>query len=48
MSLASYRDAAWEKEMRQSTKPSRDGMISVLVTDAARFEGTHYSLVLPW
>ena len=43
---ASYGGAAWEKEMRRSARPSRDGGISVLVTGAAGFVGTHCSLAL--
>ncbi|KAF8694924.1 hypothetical protein HU200_038029 [Digitaria exilis] len=44
---ASYGGAAWEKEIRRSARPSRnDGGISVLVTGAAGFVGTHCSLAL--
>jgi UDP-glucuronate 4-epimerase len=46
MSSASYGGAAWEKEVRRSARPSRDGGISVLVTGAAGFVGTHCSLAL--
>ncbi|CAN6174898.1 unnamed protein product [Urochloa humidicola] len=45
-SAASYGGAAWEKEIRRSARPSRDGGISVLVTGAAGFVGTHCSLAL--
>ncbi|CAL5063529.1 unnamed protein product [Urochloa decumbens] len=45
-SSASYGGAAWEKEIRRSARPSRDGGISVLVTGAAGFVGTHCSLAL--
>jgi len=41
-----YGGAAWEKEIRRSARPSRDGGISVLVTGAAGFVGTHCSLAL--
>ncbi|XP_062198489.1 UDP-glucuronate 4-epimerase 6-like [Phragmites australis] len=43
---ASYGGPAWEKEMRRSARPSRDGGISVLVTGAAGFVGMHCSLAL--
>ncbi|CAN6204940.1 unnamed protein product [Urochloa humidicola] len=45
-SSASYGGAAWEKEIRRSARPSRDGGISVLVTGAAGFVGAHCSLAL--
>ncbi|KAF0914455.1 hypothetical protein E2562_028533 [Oryza meyeriana var. granulata] len=43
---AAYGGAAWEKEVRRSAKPRRDGGITVLVTGAAGFVGTHCSLAL--
>ncbi|XP_062194402.1 UDP-glucuronate 4-epimerase 6-like [Phragmites australis] len=42
----SYGGPAWEKEIRRSARPSRDGGISVLVTGAAGFVGAHCSLAL--
>ncbi|BAF25509.1 UDP-glucuronate 4-epimerase 6 [Oryza sativa Japonica Group] len=41
-----YGGAAWEKEVRRSAKPRKDGGIAVLVTGAAGFVGTHCSLAL--
>ncbi|KAG8057296.1 hypothetical protein GUJ93_ZPchr0002g22944 [Zizania palustris] len=43
---ATYGGAAWEKEVRRSAKPRKDGGITVLVTGAAGFVGTHCSLAL--
>ncbi|XP_062192208.1 UDP-glucuronate 4-epimerase 6-like [Phragmites australis] len=45
-SAASYRGAAWEREVRRSATPRRDGVMSVLVTGAAGFVGAHCSLAL--
>jgi UDP-glucuronate 4-epimerase len=42
----SYGGAAWEREVRRSATPRRDGGISVLVTGAAGFVGAHCSLAL--
>ncbi|XP_047048571.1 UDP-glucuronate 4-epimerase 6-like isoform X2 [Lolium rigidum] len=41
-----YGGEKWEKEIRRSAKPRRDGGISVLVTGAAGFVGSHCSLAL--
>ncbi|EEC83914.1 hypothetical protein OsI_29969 [Oryza sativa Indica Group] len=41
-----YGGAAWEKEVRRSAAPRRDGGLSVLVTGAAGFVGAHCSLAL--
>lgn len=41
-----YGGEKWEKEIRRSAKPRRDGGISVLVTGAAGFVGAHCSLAL--
>ena len=38
--------AAWEKQVRNSAAPRRGGGMSVLVTGAAGFVGTHCSLAL--
>ncbi|KAL3507281.1 hypothetical protein ACH5RR_032663 [Cinchona calisaya] len=38
--------AAWEKQVRHSSTPSRSNGLSVLVTGAAGFVGTHCSLAL--
>jgi UDP-glucuronate 4-epimerase len=43
---ATYGGEKWEKEIRRSAKPRRDGGISVLVTGAAGFVGAHCSLAL--
>ena len=43
---AVYGGEKWEKEIRRSAKPRRDGGISVLVTGAAGFVGAHCSLAL--
>ncbi|KAL6644488.1 hypothetical protein ACP70R_016096 [Stipagrostis hirtigluma subsp. patula] len=43
---ASFGGAAWEREVRRSATPRRDGGISVLVTGAAGFVGAHCSLAL--
>jgi UDP-glucuronate 4-epimerase len=43
---ASYDGAAWEREVRRSATPRRDGGISVLVTGAAGFVGGDCSLAL--
>uniref|UniRef100_A0ACD5XXH5 Uncharacterized protein n=1 Tax=Avena sativa TaxID=4498 RepID=A0ACD5XXH5_AVESA len=45
-SSATYGGEKWEKEIRRSAKPRRDGGISVLVTGAAGFVGAHCSLAL--
>ncbi|GJN33543.1 hypothetical protein PR202_gb22154 [Eleusine coracana subsp. coracana] len=41
-----YSGAKWEEEIRRGARPARDGGISVLVTGAAGFVGTHCSLAL--
>ncbi|GJM98351.1 hypothetical protein PR202_ga15352 [Eleusine coracana subsp. coracana] len=41
-----YSGAKWEEQIRRSARPARDGGISVLVTGAAGFVGTHCSLAL--
>jgi UDP-glucuronate 4-epimerase len=38
--------ASWEREVRRSAAPRRDGALSVLVTGAAGFVGLHCSLAL--
>ncbi|KAG2580140.1 UDP-glucuronate 4-epimerase 6-like [Panicum virgatum] len=43
---SSYGGAAWEREVRRSATPRRDGGLSVLVTGAAGFVGAHCSLAL--
>jgi UDP-glucuronate 4-epimerase len=43
---ASRWSAAWEREVRRSAAPRRDGALSVLVTGAAGFVGAHCSLAL--
>jgi UDP-glucuronate 4-epimerase len=45
-SLSYGRGAAWEREVRRSATPRRDGALSVLVTGAAGFVGAHCSLAL--
>ncbi|KAM0893062.1 hypothetical protein ACQ4PT_025327 [Festuca glaucescens] len=45
-SASTYGGEKWEKEIRRSAKPRRDGGISVLVTGAAGFVGSHCSLAL--
>ncbi|XP_038984300.1 UDP-glucuronate 4-epimerase 6-like isoform X2 [Phoenix dactylifera] len=45
-SYSSYGGATWEREVRRSATPRRRGGLSVLVTGAAGFVGTHCSLAL--
>ncbi|RWW68617.1 hypothetical protein BHE74_00023874 [Ensete ventricosum] len=45
-SSASYGGAAWEQDVRRSATPRRADGLSVLVTGAAGFVGTHCSLAL--
>ncbi|KAG1363463.1 UDP-glucuronate 4-epimerase 6 [Cocos nucifera] len=45
-SSSPYGGAAWEREVRRSATPRRPGGLSVLVTGAAGFVGTHCSLAL--
>ncbi|KAG8087865.1 hypothetical protein GUJ93_ZPchr0010g10621 [Zizania palustris] len=42
----SYGGAAWDREVRRSASPRRDGGMSVLVTGAVGFVGMHCSLAL--
>ncbi|WOL03683.1 UDP-glucuronate 4-epimerase 6-like [Canna indica] len=46
LSSASYGGAAWERGVRASASPRRPDGLSVLVTGAAGFVGTHCSLAL--
>ncbi|XP_037435097.1 UDP-glucuronate 4-epimerase 6-like [Triticum urartu] len=43
---ATYGGERWQKEIRRSAKPRRDGGLSVLVTGAGGFVGAHCSLAL--
>lgn len=45
-SSSKYSGAAWEKQVRNSAAPRRHNGMSVLVTGAAGFVGTHCSLAL--
>ncbi|KAI4974828.1 UDP-glucuronate 4-epimerase 6-like [Hordeum vulgare subsp. vulgare] len=45
-SSSAYAGAAWEREVRRSATPRRDGGMSVLVTGAAGFVGAHCALAL--
>ncbi|KAF8653792.1 hypothetical protein HU200_061913 [Digitaria exilis] len=43
---STYSGAAWEREVRRSATPRRNGGLSVLVTGAAGFVGAHCSVAL--
>ncbi|KAI4370450.1 hypothetical protein MLD38_018804 [Melastoma candidum] len=45
-SSSSYNSAAWEKQVRHSSTPHRPNGLTVLVTGAAGFVGSHCSLAL--